>query len=147
VLLTGVVKGSNTQPKSEAVVSGMTFICTNSTVLLCYMFVTDSNYDNPFGNGNTGHPFCGNGFTRFLFQTALSLHTIVHNGRGVHPSVHLQIRSNQLAYNMVLLLGFQLSDPCLPPIDMNTVPLWLNGHMHLVSQNKSKELLFLCFFN
>jgi hypothetical protein len=23
----------------------------------------------------------------------------------------------------------------------------LNGHMHLVSQNKSKELLFLCFFN
>jgi hypothetical protein len=142
VLVTGSVNGPDPQQSSDAVIAGMTFVCTESVLLLCFLFVTDRLYDNPFGKGNTRTPFRLNGIARLLLQIASNIHSIGCSAANVQPSIHLQIRSDDMSFNMLLALGFHLSDPCVPPMDHDSLPLWLNGHMHLVANQKSKKVIF-----
>ena len=143
VVLTGKQQKVDDKPLPDEIIGATTFVCNKSTILICYLFVTDQVYGKKFGAGKTNKLFRGNGLCRFMLQSAIMAHTICQEDMSVAPHVHLQVRSDSPAFNQLLSLGFGFVSTYQHPPEMD-VPFWLNGHEHLFSNHGMYECLQLC---
>jgi hypothetical protein len=133
VALSGTTKFVEGNQPTEIILSAMTFICSNSQILICYMYVTDKVYDNSFGKGNNNKPFRGNGICRFMLQAAVLAQSIVRMRPLELPAVHLQLRPDSLSFNQFLALGFEIVTE-YTPFNLEP-PFWLFCHYHLSCQH------------
>jgi hypothetical protein len=135
VIVTGSSHQNDKSPYVETIISAVTALCSSTDMLVCYLYVNEGKYNNAFGKGNWNEKFRGNGICRFTLQAGVLGQSIVRDKKSSLPTVTLQARPDQLAFNMFLKLGFEISQTCLPPKSLTSPPLWLLGHYVLFQQH------------